>query len=191
MVIFRMLRFFKPKLYLMKSLVSYLTVITFLFSIQVSNAQQIIGGEPIDISDAPWNVSFEKTVDGSVGHYCGGVIINEYWIVTSAHCISRDPRSEYFYCSHIHAGATDQTNDNDGQRVKVDYVITHPDWESSSGSGFDMAMVKLKEPLVFSDNVQPISYDISPEEIAVGEMTFVSVWGETAPQSGNSDILWV
>lgn len=123
----------------------------FLFSIHFLCGQSIIGGDTIDISQVPWTVSIEQ--DGE-SHHCGGAIINEYWIVTAAHCKSRDPGT-YFQCTYVHAKATDQSIDNDGQRIKVDYIIVHPNWSGVIADGFDIAMVKLKDPLVFNDDVQP------------------------------------
>lgn len=43
---------------------------------------RIIGGEEVDIKDAPYQVSLQF-----IGtHICGGSIISELWILTTAYC---------------------------------------------------------------------------------------------------------
>lgn len=55
-----------------------------------SYSQFITGGYPINISEAPHQVSLQ--LNGN--HSCGGSIINDEWIVTAAHCVEA-PKSSY------------------------------------------------------------------------------------------------
>lgn len=42
---------------------------------------RIVGGYEVDIADFPYQVSLQRG-----GHFCGGSIIGEKWIITAAHC---------------------------------------------------------------------------------------------------------
>jgi secreted trypsin-like serine protease len=72
----------------MKNIVFLFCSLLFNFQLQLfSQAPSgfyIINGEEIEINEAPWQVSLE--IDGK--HQCGGAILNQYWILTAAHCVN-------------------------------------------------------------------------------------------------------
>lgn len=39
------------------------------------------------LGEFPWQVSLQLKRGYSTTHFCGGAIINEYWVVTAAHCV--------------------------------------------------------------------------------------------------------
>ena len=47
-------------------------------------APRIVGGSPIDITAAPWQVLLR--INNAT--QCGGAIINDSWILTAAHCMN-------------------------------------------------------------------------------------------------------
>lgn len=49
---------------------------------------RIVGGFPISIETVPYQVSLQMVeMDGEVGHFCGGSIISESYILTASHCV--------------------------------------------------------------------------------------------------------
>lgn len=54
---------------------------------------RIIGGQPIDITQAPYQVSVRLKVNEAYGfgygHICGGSVISNRVVITAAHCMTK------------------------------------------------------------------------------------------------------
>lgn len=59
----------------------------------VNRRSRVIGGKDAFIEEFPWQVSLQRfrlAIPLPIpdwGHTCGASIINEYWILTAAHCV--------------------------------------------------------------------------------------------------------
>lgn len=154
-------------------------------SAQIGN---IFGGTPIDISDAPYQVSVERFG----GHWCGGAILNSEWVLSAGHCYDGAQPADLI----VHAGATDQTNNNIGQRIVVDQIVFHPAYTPFTGltvATHDLALLHLSTPLCFNENVQPVVFatpvNTSPNDVAPGTATFITGWGDSGNGCCNGILL--
>ncbi|XP_053674469.1 trypsin-7-like [Anopheles nili] len=103
-----------------------------------------VGGEPVVIRDYPFVAAI-----GYLQEYCGnGAIIQRRWILSTASTFYKQP-----YWQYDVAVATDDYRD-DHKWYEVDKVYTPSDWV---GWDHNIALVKLKEDLVYSVVVQPIN----------------------------------
>lgn len=52
---------------------------------------KIIAGSPTREGQFPWQASLELLHPsmGFLGHWCGGVLIDQYWILSAAHCVHK------------------------------------------------------------------------------------------------------
>lgn len=57
----------------------------------LGRSPKIIDGSITLDGEFPWQVSLEvlHPTFGFLGHWCGGVLIDEYWVVSAAHCINK------------------------------------------------------------------------------------------------------
>lgn len=56
-----------------------------------SRSARIVGGSSASENEFPWQVSLEvlHPVYGFLGHWCGGVLIDNAWVLSAAHCINK------------------------------------------------------------------------------------------------------
>src|SRR5687767_7088392 len=174
----------------MKKFIPASKIVLLLFLISKTLSAQdvfnIIGGNNIDISAVPYQVSLIKSSDNS--HYCGGAIINGNWILTAAHCVD-NKTANYF---KVHAGSTDQTDLQVGQIIQVAEIIEHPNYNGVTYSN-DIALLRLSSPLQYNSNVQPIQYanecNLPTNYFAPGITARLTGWGDTCNNCSFSDIL--
>ena len=136
------------------------------------DSSEIVGGFPIGIEEAPWQISLQ---DPGFGHFCGGSILSADFVVTAQHC------TEFGGDMQILAGV-DRLNDaGSGQVVDVAEVIPFPGFVDPT-QGKDVSLLRLAAPLEL-DGVRtaPIAIaDASAVALGLtdpGVVSTVSGWG--------------
>uniref|UniRef100_A0A336M3B4 CSON009631 protein n=1 Tax=Culicoides sonorensis TaxID=179676 RepID=A0A336M3B4_CULSO len=139
----------------------------------VEYGNRIVGGEEIDISERPYQVALNFR--GS--QMCGGAIVNERTIVTAAHC------AQYQSTGYsIRAGSNSQYEG--GVVINVAQVINHPQYNKRTFD-YDIAIMKLAEPLTFTDKIQPAKLAEPGFLVPDNEAVIVSGWGDLEYGTGN------
>ncbi|XP_007113989.2 LOW QUALITY PROTEIN: serine protease 38 [Physeter macrocephalus] len=144
--------------------------------------RKIMGGVVTLEKKWPWQVS----VHYAGFHICGGSIIDEYWIMSAAHCFDRNKITEAF---DMYVGLVDlRVAGNHTQWFEVNKVIIHPTYEVYHPGGGNIALVQLKTRIVFSDSVLPIC--IAPPDVTLLNLScWVTGWGSISQQGDTSDKL--
>ncbi|KAF2886572.1 hypothetical protein ILUMI_19601 [Ignelater luminosus] len=128
--------------------------------LETSDNGRIVGGENAEPGQFPYIVSIQST---SGDHTCGGSIINADTIVTAKHCIRRiSPSSRVVIVGLLKLS-------EGGIKHKIRTFIIHP--------SADIGLIKLQEPIQYTDNVKPIEWeevwtDVNRDATAIG-------WGQT------------
>ncbi|XP_058806444.1 trypsin-1-like [Phymastichus coffea] len=135
---------------------------------------RIIGGKDAKPGQFPYQASIQWRLPPILPytHSCGASILNEYWILTAAHCVTSAPKIGN---TNIKVGKHHIFNDNKfTQTHEIALKIVH---ESYTGdvAPYDIALFKLKTPIKFNERVQPIQL---PEQDKVHSGNAVlSGWG--------------
>lgn len=148
-----------------------------------AGAPRIVGGGPIDITAAPWQVLLR--INNAT--QCGGAIISDSWILTAAHCLNGVGPGQV----EAFVGVTDQNRLSREQQVQVSQVIVNPGWNPSNYSN-DLALIGLAAPVVTSASVQHVSLPLVQDATtwpALGEQGTISGWGTTTVSGSSSPIL--
>ena len=159
-----------------------------LWSVLVFSQAEIVGGDDCDISDYPWQAAIYAD-----GYLCGASVIHQYWVLTAAHCVEEG--NQVISAENITVGVGSSNEyaglfGAGGDEYDVAEVISHSNY---GWNGNDIALLRLKEPIEFDNNVQPISLICSEQVSAgaqnVGVTTTITGWGNTSQGGSGSDIL--
>ncbi|XP_031619833.1 serine protease easter-like [Contarinia nasturtii] len=161
---------------------------------------RIIGGEETRITEFPWMALIEYTKPTGRGYHCGGVLINEQYVLTASHCVNgKDLQLLKWTLSGVRLGEWDQRTERDCddgncsdpvQDIEVVERIPHKNYNSNSkAQENDIALLRLARPVSFTDWVKPICLPIG-NDIANknfdGLPLIVAGWGKTENASSSS-----
>ncbi|HYU16495.1 MAG TPA: trypsin-like serine protease, partial [Candidatus Acidoferrum sp.] len=138
------------------------------------DSTQIVGGFPISIEEAPWQVSLQ---DASAGHFCGGAILTERFVVTAQHCTAAG-----FSDQRVLAGVDRLSDSLSGRPIAVAEVIPFPGFTGDPADGKDVSLLRLAEPLAL-DGARRAPIPIADARAvdlgltAPGVVSKVSGWG--------------
>uniref|UniRef100_A0A8C6WHF5 chymotrypsin n=1 Tax=Neogobius melanostomus TaxID=47308 RepID=A0A8C6WHF5_9GOBI len=142
---------------------------------QVSGYNKIVNGENAVSGSWPWQVSLQ---DGSGFHFCGGSLINQYWVVTAAHC--RVSTSNH----RVILGEHDRGYNSEPIQVKtISRAITHPYYNSGQSFNNDITLLKLSSPVQLTSRISPVCLATSSTNIPSGTKCVTTGWGRTGSTS--------
>ncbi len=152
-------------------------------TLSTADAQRrIIGG----VDTAPGDWSWMVSVQNSAGHFCGGSLIDAYWVLTAAHCLDN------FYPMPTHlrvaVGLHRRSALLQSELIAVERFFQHPQWNTYNyDSPNDIALLQLSQPALPSS--LKIATANSPVEQA-GQTALALGWGVTRVSSNqHADIL--
>ncbi|CAF0974550.1 unnamed protein product [Adineta steineri] len=156
---------------------------------------RIINGEDAVPYSWPMMVSLTKA---GLGHFCGGTILDEWHILTAAHCVdsyySGVTSSDFMIAANIHSQS--QTN-----RIirQVDKIIIHPLWDKFHHIIlYDIAILRLAQPLDLQKNSSIARTCLPPRSNTLDEMMnyptngtrlVVTGWGSINYEQSSPDTL--
>ena len=144
----------------------------------------IVGGEEVD--PACPNCKYEFMVSlqsngGWGGHFCGGALVREDWVVTAAHCVQGESPSGIQVKIGLH-----NLNGTAGSITRnVDQIIVHPQYSGWSLNN-DYALLRLSSPVTNFEPIQLITENSHDNEPV---MSTVMGWGATQSGGWGSDVL--
>lgn len=148
-------------------------------------ASQIVGGQPAEPGEWPWQVLVRA---GS--YMCGGSLIHQEWVVTAAHCATDNQGNVYAPTNIRVILGEHRRNQTDGteQTIQITQVIVHPNYDSGIYNN-DIALLKLTTPALLGPAVSVIKPVVSPADdasVGVGVAAVVTGWGATTEGGATS-----
>jgi hypothetical protein len=113
---------------------------------RLNSALRIVNGFEANPHSLPWAVSLQYRGV----HDCGGVIIDQWHILTAAHCLDYSHDLENYY---VRVGAHNRLTS--GQLMPIAELIVHPTYDEPRSTD-DIGIIRLAAPITFSEDMQPI-----------------------------------
>ncbi|KAG7483951.1 hypothetical protein MATL_G00043760 [Megalops atlanticus] len=134
---------------------------------------RIIGGSIAQLGQWPWQVSLH--FNGS--HACGGSLVAPDFVVTAAHCFPKESSSSLVPSNwRVYGGVVSQNRLNTPYLVQK--IIINEFYDPDTND-FDIALLKLKQPVEFSNNVGPVCLPTFDQTFSPGTTCWTSGFGRT------------
>ncbi|MFG2633767.1 serine protease [Streptomyces sp. NPDC048362] len=132
-------------------LAATMTAIPLVSAAPVAADSVVVGGFPVDVSQAPWTVALssrDRFGGTRAGQFCGGVAIARNTVLTAAHCMSEEALGappNLVRDLKVIADRTDLLAE-DGDEIDVREVQVNPGYDGATNSG-DFAVLTLAREL--------------------------------------------
>jgi len=152
-----------------------------LLSRSVSAPAQGVGariyGGGLAVSDIK---SVTVLVADNENEWCGGTVIDSRWILTAAHCVDGKREDDIRVLSKLSSSSEGDSIICE-HPIGIENILVHPDYDFNTDLSFDVALLKLKEPID-----QPSVRLYSGRSDLVGKKAIAAGWGvtETGKTSG-------
>ncbi|KAJ6638868.1 Organic cation transporter protein, partial [Pseudolycoriella hygida] len=145
-----------------------------------NDATRIVGGQAAGINEFPWmaRLSYFNRF------YCGGMLINDRYVLTAAHCV----KGFMWFMIKVTFGEHDRCNDS--TRPETRFVLRAISQQFSfTNFDNDIAMLRLNDRVPITDFIRPICLPDNPDNLYVDEKAVATGWGTLKEDGKPSCIL--
>ncbi|ELW48852.1 Prothrombin [Tupaia chinensis] len=121
-------------------------------------AGRIVKGREAEVGSAPWQVMLFRKHPQEL--LCGASLLSDRWILTAAHCLLYPPWDKNFteneLLVRIGKHSRNRYERNIEKIAMLEKIYIHPRYNWRENLDRDIALLKLKNPITFSDRIHPV-----------------------------------
>ncbi|GAB0096388.1 hypothetical protein DMENIID0001_118950 [Sergentomyia squamirostris] len=142
---------------------------------------RVVGGSTASVGQFPYQASLRSSANA---HFCGGILANNRWVVSAAHCTVGRTLANTRVILGAHSRTTGGTNFASGR------IVNHPSYNSNTIAN-DVSVVQTSANIGFTNVIQPIA--LGSATVGGGVSAVLSGWGLTSSPgslAANLQFLW-
>ncbi|XP_069764109.1 transmembrane protease serine 6 isoform X2 [Narcine bancroftii] len=144
---------------------------------------RIVGGTDSMEGEWPWQVSLQ--IQGH--HICGGILLNERWVLSAAHCFPSSHMPPKFWTIYLGKFKLSTVGSNE-LSFKVLRILPHPYFDEDTYD-YDIALLELDQPVPITLTAFPVCLPAQTHVFEAGQSCWVTGWGLTEEDGSSSDVL--
>ncbi|XP_064408588.1 transmembrane protease serine 12-like isoform X2 [Latimeria chalumnae] len=154
--------------------------------IELPKENRVIGGRDSEAGIAPWQISLQL-YRHKFNHFCGGAIINKYWVVTAAHCFKVVKKKLYRIVAGLHRLSVINTK---VQIRRIKTIIVHEkfNWFFLKN---DIALIQMNFPLIYTSYIQPVCLATHATENRRHIFCYITGWGRSRIGGSMTDTMQI
>ncbi|CAG0923156.1 unnamed protein product, partial [Notodromas monacha] len=146
--------------------------------IQAIRQDRIVGGIEATPGEFPFLVGIASVFRPR--HFCGGSLINEFWVLTAAHCVNEHTGSDASQLRvRIREFDLDHDEDPPSYQVKVEKVYYPEEFDFDDGFSNDIALLRLTERISWDNYTVPVCLPDANDTFDF-ELAVAAGWGRLA-----------
>lgn len=122
-------------------------------------------------------LNLSRVFQGFAASQCGGTLLDKEHVLTAAHCVYHEGRRKVSPGSIVVYVGADSLNDPYATVVRASRVITFSEYDRENPLSYDIAILRLRSPVDYSDKIRPICLPSTNDEPYSGQKLTVAGWG--------------
>ncbi|XP_064082396.1 trypsin-like isoform X2 [Macrobrachium nipponense] len=137
----------------------------------------LVGGFESQRNAWPWMALIGIKEEDGADWFCGGVLINDQWVLTAAHCLDTRIPTIVRLGEHNYESASDDANEED---FEISQLVRHPNY-SFPVAYHDLALMQLSTKVILEIHISPVCLPWGAEiqRNLTGSTVKLTGWGHT------------
>ncbi|XP_064081880.1 trypsin-like [Macrobrachium nipponense] len=137
----------------------------------------VVGGFESQRNAWPWMALIGIKKEDGFDWFCGGVLINDQWVLTAAHCLDTRVPTTVRLGEHNYESENDDANVED---FEISQLVRHPNY-SFPVAYHDLALLQLSTKVILKRYISPVCLPWGAEILRnlTGRTVKLTGWGDT------------